>query len=123
MLEKNIEIIKSMIEEYQECSIEGEDMQVDVTFRERQANALNNILAEREQDKREIKKLKKECSNLKVEMLKNYIPKSKVISDIQVLKNMLSDSYTKGILYNTTPRNINIQIDTLECLLKECEVE
>ena len=56
----NIEIIKSMIEEYENCSVPGVDMQVNVTFRERQANALENILAEREQDKKRIQELEEE---------------------------------------------------------------
>lgn len=57
---EDIEIIRSMIEEYENCSVPEVDMQINVTFRERQANALENILAEREQDKKRIQELEEE---------------------------------------------------------------
>ena len=57
---EDIEIIRSMIEEYENCSVPEVDMQINVTFRERQANALNNILVEREQDKKRIQELEEE---------------------------------------------------------------
>lgn len=45
-IEEDIEIIESIIEEYENCSVPEIDMQVNVTFREKQNNALNHILSE-----------------------------------------------------------------------------
>lgn len=59
MLKKNIEIIKNMIEVYQECSVEGEDMQVDITFREEQCKALQELLQELENKQKRIYELEK----------------------------------------------------------------
>lgn len=43
---ENIKILESMIEEYKNCSVPEVDMQVNITFRERQAKAIENILAD-----------------------------------------------------------------------------
>ena len=45
-IEEDIKIIESIIEEYENCSVPEIDMQVDVTFREKQNNALNHILSD-----------------------------------------------------------------------------
>ena len=45
-IEEDIEIIDSIIEEYENCSVPEVDMQVNVTFREKQNNALNHILSD-----------------------------------------------------------------------------
>lgn len=45
-IEEDIEIIESIIEEYENCSVPEVDMQVNVTFREKQNNALNHILSD-----------------------------------------------------------------------------
>ena len=45
-IEEDIEIIESIIEEYENCSVPEIDMQVNVTFREKQNNALNHILSD-----------------------------------------------------------------------------
>ena len=44
--EEDIEIVESIIEEYENCSVPEIDMQVNVTFREKQNNALNHILSD-----------------------------------------------------------------------------
>lgn len=43
-IEEDIEVIESIIEEYENCCVPEIDMQVNVTFREKQNNALNHIL-------------------------------------------------------------------------------
>lgn len=58
MSNKDIEILKSMIEEYNACSIPEIDMQVNITFREKQAQAIENILEDRERLEEENKKNK-----------------------------------------------------------------
>ena len=45
-IEEDIEVIESIIEEYENCCVPEIDMQVDVTFREKQNNALNHILSD-----------------------------------------------------------------------------
>ena len=45
-IEEDIEIIESIIEEYENCSVPEIDMQVNVIFREKQNNALNHILSD-----------------------------------------------------------------------------
>ena len=45
-IEEDIEVIESIIEEYENCSVPEIDMQVNVTFREKQNNALNHILSD-----------------------------------------------------------------------------
>ena len=44
--EEDIEIVESIIEEYENCSVPEIDMQVNVIFREKQNNALNHILSD-----------------------------------------------------------------------------
>lgn len=45
-IEEDIEIIESIIEEYENCSVPEIDMQVNVIFREKQNNALKHILSD-----------------------------------------------------------------------------
>lgn len=64
-MEKNIEIIENMINTYLECSVPGENMQVDVTFREEQCKALQEMV-------KEYKKLKAIESNYNAMRMLNY---------------------------------------------------
>ena len=64
-IEEDIKIIESTIEEYENCSVPEIDMQVDITFRKRQSNALKNVSSEREQDKARIKELEEKNITLK----------------------------------------------------------
>ena len=57
-IEEDIKILESMIEEYENCSIPEVDMQVNITFREKQANAINNILLKQIQDKEKSKRIR-----------------------------------------------------------------
>lgn len=63
-IEEDIKIIESTIEEYEDCSVPGLDMQVDVTFREKQCNALKNIIADYKRLKEDFKDIDHECSRL-----------------------------------------------------------
>lgn len=64
-MEKNIEIIENMIQTYLDCSVPGENMQVDISFREEQCKALQELL-------KEYKKLKTIESNYNAMRLLNY---------------------------------------------------
>lgn len=63
-IEEDIEIIESIIEEYENCSVPEVDMQVNVTFREKQNNALNHILSDYKRVLKENEELKKDFYNL-----------------------------------------------------------
>ena len=68
-IEEDIKIIESMMEEYENCSVLEIDMQVDITFRKKQAKAIEHILSE----------LKKANKQLDLDYVdKNYIPVEKV---------------------------------------------
>ena len=43
-IEEDIKILESMLEEYENCSVPEIDMQVDVTFGKKQANAIKTLL-------------------------------------------------------------------------------
>ena len=86
-IEEDIKILESMIEEYENCSIPEVDMQVNITFREKQANAINNILLKQIQDKEKIQELEAklefknwgDLDNIQFEEYMNqFIPKQKV---------------------------------------------
>lgn len=64
-MEKNIEIIENMIQTYLDCSVLGENMQVDISFREEQCKALQELL-------KEYKKLKTIEGNYNAMRLLNY---------------------------------------------------
>lgn len=57
-IEEDIEVIESIIEEYENCSVPEIDMQVNVTFREKQNNALNHILSDYKRVLKENEELK-----------------------------------------------------------------
>lgn len=63
-IEEDIEIIESIIEEYENCSVPEIDMQVDVTFREKQNNALNHILSDYKRVLKENEELNSKIPNL-----------------------------------------------------------
>lgn len=65
-IEEDIEIIESIIEEYENCSVPEVDMQVNVTFREKQNNALNHILS----DYKRVLKENEELKNKKEKTIK-----------------------------------------------------
>lgn len=99
-IEEDIEIIESIIEEYENCSVPEVDMQVNVTFREKQNNALNHILSDYKRVLKENEELKrlvahkngytKKLEEDLFENCSNYvIPVQKVKDKIEEYKNML----------------------------------
>lgn len=63
-IEEDIEVIESIIEEYENCCVPEIDMQVNVTFREKQNNALNNILSDYRRVLKENEELKEDYYNV-----------------------------------------------------------
>ena len=100
-IEEDIEIIESIIEEYENCSVPEIDMQVNVTFREKQNNALNHILSDYKRVLKENDELKKSkityerVKNIQIENKeienKKYISKQKIKDEIEELKGKLED--------------------------------
>ncbi len=128
-IEEDIEIIESIIEEYENCSVPEIDMQVNVTFREKQNNALNHILSDykkvlkeneymhNELDKQQttINKYAKEneeySKQLDLDYVdKNYISKQKIKDEIVELQKMNVD----GEVFRTS---VNFAIITFQKLL------
>ncbi len=64
-IEEDIEVIESIIEEYENCCVPEIDMQVNVTFREKQNNALNHILSDYKRVLKENERLQKENEELR----------------------------------------------------------
>lgn len=88
-IEEDIEIIESIIEEYENCSVPEIDMQVNVTFREKQNNALNHILSDY---KRVLKENEEYSKQLDLDYVdKNYISNKKIEDTIEELKGKLED--------------------------------
>ena len=79
-IEEDIEVIESIVEEYENCSVPEIDMQVNVTFREKQNNALNHILSAYQKVLKENEELKDKLHSKKIalEIYNRYIPKSKI---------------------------------------------
>lgn len=102
-IEEDIEIIESIIEEYENCSVPEIDMQVNVTFREKQNNALNHILSDYKRVLKINEVLLKENEELKEKIREhtllilpyyvkeNYIPVQKIEDEIEELKCKLED--------------------------------
>lgn len=107
-IEKDIKIIESMIEEYEDCSVPGLDMQVDITFREKQSNALKHILSDYKGILKENGELI--CKNRKLKNIRNeqdyiindmleYIPIKKVENKIAKLDEEIKNSaFPEGLL-------------------------
>ena len=108
-LEEDIKILEELIEEYKDCSVKGLDMQVDVSFREKQCNAIKHLIKRYKQLEEENKELKHITQNYNAYQQKsdnpnttiiiadekwfingyfkeNFIPKSKVKEKIEELK-------------------------------------
>ena len=90
-IEEDIEIIESIIEEYENCSVPEVDMQVNVTFREKQNNALNHILSDYKRVLKENEELKADNYELnnRINDLLDNIPVQKVKDKIEEYKKML----------------------------------
>lgn len=82
-IEEDIKILESMLEEYYSCSVPGMNMHIDIYFSLEQAEAIEHILAEREQNKKRIKELEEENYIQKIELTENSIPVQKVKDKIE----------------------------------------
>lgn len=127
-IEEDIKILESIIEEYENCSVPEIDMQINVTFREKQNNALNNVLSDYKRALKENEELRENyisaqaCANM---VFDKVIPVQKVKDKIEELKEQdrewteeLSepDSNFKDIDRNL--KRIKNQIDVLQELLE-----
>lgn len=110
----DIELIKNLIENNK---IEIKNVSVGQEFR--LLRTLQNILAEREQDKKRIKELEADLysANEIISDLTDSIPKQKVINEINNLKKMFKAT-TEGILQEYTVGEIIIKTNTLQELLE-----
>lgn len=111
-IEEDIEIVESIIEEYENCSVPEIDMQVNVTFREKQNNALNHILS----DYKRVLKENEELKRLHIQdnkhldfIMEHSIPVQKVKDRIEKLKKNL---YT--VEHYETVGAINVLQELLE---------
>ena len=95
-MEEDIKILEELIEEYKDCSVKGLDMQVDISFREKQCNAIEHLIKRYKQLEEENKSKQKAYDDCYCEY-KHYkqfdsIPKSKVIEKIKELEDGTYDA-------------------------------
>lgn len=123
-MEDDIKILENMIEEYENCSVPEIDMQVNITFRERQADAIQNILAnyrrqkEMNEEHQKINgKLRERVKELEEEkaMLKkaSNIAKEVNIEDITEIMNKSYEEFMSDYISK------QVVIDKMEELNKE----
>ena len=93
-IEDDIEKIKTFADYSQEVLNDMEyEKPVDVTITQKEVNAINNLLSEREQDKARIKELEEKTLLISPYYIKqNYIPKQKVKEILD--KSEVMDYYT-----------------------------
>lgn len=89
-IEEDIKIVESIIEEYESCSVPEMNMQVDVTFRKEQNNALKHILSDYKKLKDEFKAVDSECNRLErkeverekiIDLMAEHITSSAIVDD------------------------------------------
>lgn len=123
-MEDDIKILENMIEEYENCSVPEIDMQVNITFRERQADAIQNILSnyrrqkEMNEEHQKINgKLRERVKELEEEkaMLKkaSNIAKEVNIEDITEIMNKSYEEFMSDYISK------QVVIDKMEELNKE----
>lgn len=139
--EKDIEIIESIIEEYEDCSVPEIDMQVDVTFRKEQNSALKHILSDYKKVVSELKKYKnmyeaeyeihktkneqferKENSIQSALKLKNKFEELKLKlkdkdKEIKQLKEDIKEMYDKEVIISILENEFNISRNEVLSLL------
>lgn len=145
--EKDIEIIKDMIEVYEDCSVPGIDMQVDVTFRQQQNNALKHLLSNYKKVLSELQKyknmyeaeheihmirneqLERKENSIKLALkLKNQIEELKLKlknkdKEIKQLKEDIKEMYNKEVIISILKDEFNISRNEVLSLLEEGEEE
>ena len=85
-MKENIETLEELIDEYKSCAVIGLDMQVDVTFREKQCKALEHLI-------KTYKELEEENKSLKLFVVNN--PNMDVDSAAAYI-NLRSQAYIEG---------------------------
>lgn len=134
-MEDDIKILENMIEEYENCSVPEIDMQVNITFRERQADAIQNILSnyrrqkEMNEEHQKINgKLRERVKELEEEkaMLKkaSNIAKEVNIEDVtdvinESCKEFMSNYIPKQVIIDKIKENIEILNKTNDGNLRE----
>lgn len=128
-IKEDIKILESIIEEYEDCSVPEIDMQVNVTFIEKQNNALNHILSDYKRVLKENEELNSKyymlytgkIENLKAQEVKiksQVIPVQKVKDKIEELQNgPLKINENNKYYYETEAYN-KIIIQVLQELLE-----
>lgn len=110
-IEEDIKILESMLEEYYSCSVPGMNMHIDIYFSLEQAEAIEHILAKREQNKKRIKELEESNriyalngSNIKLELYikENYIPVQKVKETVKEVIELIESEQFKIIMGDMT---------------------
>lgn len=143
--EKDIEIIESIIEEYENCSVPEIDMQVDVTFRQQQNNALKHLLSNYKEVLSELQKyknmyeaeheihmirneqLERKENSIKLALkLKNQIEELKLKlknkdKEIKQLKEDIKEMYHKDIVIRILEENLSMSRKEVLFLLGEDE--
>ncbi len=114
-IEEDIEIIESIIEEYENCSVPEVDMQVNVTFREKQNNALNHILSDYKRVLKENEHKTEKIENQKAELA----ILNKKQKDLNKLQNTLSSYKGQFIKQEKENKKINSLIRKLKKDSKE----
>lgn len=119
--EKDIEIIESIIEEYESCSVPEIDMQVDVAFGQQQNNALKHLLSNYTKVLSELQKYKNMYeAEHEIHMIRN--------EQLERKENSLSlKQFDIDVVYNDYLEKLNeykknsIQKQTIKEVIKELE--
>lgn len=110
-IEEDIEVIESIIEEYENCCVPEIDMQVNVTFREKQNNALNHILSDYKRVLKENEIYKKNSEIMSKENLSTAEQLKVEIKENFRLKNQLENNRKK---YQETYKDVREELKELK---------
>ncbi len=143
--EKDIEIIENIIEVYEDCSVPGIDMQVDVAFKQQQNNALKHLLSNYKEVLSELQKyknmyeaeheihmirneqLERKENSIKLALkLKNQIEELKLKNkdkdkEIKQLREDIKEMYNKKVIINILEDKFNMSRNEVLSLLGEEE--
>lgn len=141
-IEEDMEILKNIIEIYENCSVPEIDMQVDITFGKKEVNAIKTVLGnlealcdmQRSADKElellreKVKRLEEQVEYDKTHIYTpltiqlNFIPKQKIEDKIEELKEEnYQISLESKVVFDTGIMKNNLKIQVLQELLQESE--
>ena len=117
-IEEDIKIVESIIEEYENCSIPEIDMQVNVTFREKENDALNHILSDYKRVLKENEDLKSKNKTLEELLQGNLYELYKYYKELlgTYQGNCISIQEIKGKIEE-------LEIEILECTYDDDDIE